>query len=89
MAMSAHNSLAHGAHARQAINARRYYTRAHSLRDDYTFDDKEGWQTINATSLNYKYETREPDKRSVATTAAAKLSLGAQYPMPSMRYGMG
>ncbi|KLO08524.1 hypothetical protein SCHPADRAFT_835226 [Schizopora paradoxa] len=73
--MSVHNSMAHSSHARQAINTRRYYSRAHSLRDDYSFDDKEGWHTVNATSLGYKQEAEEPEKRSAAK-AASKLSLG-------------
>ncbi|EKM59367.1 uncharacterized protein PHACADRAFT_169913 [Phanerochaete carnosa HHB-10118-sp] len=31
------------------------YARAHSLGDSYQFDPRDGWQTVNATNLQYKY----------------------------------
>ncbi|KAF9055204.1 hypothetical protein BDZ89DRAFT_1003944 [Hymenopellis radicata] len=31
------------------------YTTAHSLGDAYTFDARDGWTTVNATDLSYKY----------------------------------
>ncbi len=31
------------------------YTAAHSLGDAYTFDARDGWTTVNATDLGYKY----------------------------------
>lgn len=32
-----------------------HYARAHSLGDNYQFDPRDGWQTVNATNLQYKY----------------------------------
>ncbi|KAJ7179224.1 hypothetical protein C8R46DRAFT_630972 [Mycena filopes] len=44
--------------------ARSKYTQAHSLGDDsYTFDPRDGWQTFNASNLQYKYR-REPSNNS-------------------------
>ena len=38
------------------------YTRAHSLDDNYSFDPRDGWYSINATNLQYKYRRQEePD----------------------------
>jgi hypothetical protein len=31
------------------------YTKAHSLRDGYKFDPRDGWHSVNATDLSYKY----------------------------------
>ncbi|KAI0796578.1 hypothetical protein C8Q75DRAFT_741587 [Abortiporus biennis] len=31
------------------------YSKAHSLGDNYNFDPSDGWQTVNATDLQYKY----------------------------------
>lgn len=31
------------------------YSRAHSLGDNYQFDPRDGWQTVNASNLAYKY----------------------------------
>ncbi|KAI0375738.1 hypothetical protein BV20DRAFT_1110140 [Pilatotrama ljubarskyi] len=39
--------------ARMALERR--YTTPHSLGDDYTFDPRDGWQTVNTTNLLYKY----------------------------------
>ncbi len=39
------------------------YTRAHSLGKNYQFDSRDGWQTVNASNLQYKY-SREPEDES-------------------------
>jgi hypothetical protein len=31
------------------------YSRAHSLGDSYSFNPRDGWQSVNATNLQYKY----------------------------------
>lgn len=36
------------------------YSRAHSLGDDnYQFDPRDGWQTVNASNLQYKYDNED------------------------------
>ncbi|GJE84421.1 hypothetical protein PsYK624_004970 [Phanerochaete sordida] len=39
------------------------YARAHSLGDSYSFDTRDGWQSVNVTDLQYKYarDYGEPD----------------------------
>ena len=38
------------------------YTKAHSLGNNYSFDSRDGWQSINVTNLQYKYRREEgPD----------------------------
>ena len=38
------------------------YTKAHSLDNNYSFDPRDGWQSINVTNLQYKYRREEvPD----------------------------
>ncbi|KAF8913806.1 RlpA-like double-psi beta-barrel-protein domain-containing protein-containing protein [Gymnopilus junonius] len=37
------------------------YSKAYSLGDNYVFDSREGWQSINATDLNYKYRRNLPE----------------------------
>ena len=38
------------------------YTKAHSLDNNYSFDPRDGWQSINVTNLQYKYRRQEePD----------------------------
>jgi hypothetical protein len=32
------------------------YTTAHSLGDEYKFDPRDGWETVNVTNLDYKYK---------------------------------
>ncbi|KAI0776017.1 hypothetical protein BD413DRAFT_455579, partial [Trametes elegans] len=39
--------------ARMALERR--YTTAHSLGDNYVFDPRDGWETVNTTNLLYKY----------------------------------
>jgi hypothetical protein len=34
------------------------YSRAHSLGSDYTFDPRDGWETVNISRLSYKYTKR-------------------------------
>ncbi|KAI0069149.1 hypothetical protein BV25DRAFT_1986668 [Artomyces pyxidatus] len=36
----------------------RRYSRAHSLGDRYVFDVRDGWQSVNVSNLQYKYEAR-------------------------------
>jgi len=36
-------------------NLEKRYSTAHSLADNYRFDPRDGWQTINVTNLQYKY----------------------------------
>ncbi|KAK7695478.1 hypothetical protein QCA50_000114 [Cerrena zonata] len=38
------------------------YTRAHSLGDNYQFDPRDGWQTVNASNLQYKYDDQGGDE---------------------------
>ncbi|KAH9999347.1 hypothetical protein BJV77DRAFT_939845, partial [Russula vinacea] len=40
------------------------YTRVHSLGRGYTFDPRDGWQTVNVSNLSYKYNPRSPEIRS-------------------------
>jgi hypothetical protein len=35
--------------------ARSRYSKAHSLGDNYVFDPRDGWESVNATNLQYKY----------------------------------
>ena len=37
------------------------YAHAHSLGDGYLFDPRDGWETVNVTDLQYKYEYRRED----------------------------
>lgn len=37
------------------------YSTAHSLGDNYRFDPRDGWQTINVTNLQYKYSRSDKD----------------------------
>lgn len=50
-----------GASAREIDAGRmaleRKYTTAHSLGNNYVFDPRDGWQTVNTTNLGYKYDT--------------------------------
>ena len=42
--------------ARMALERR--YSTPHSLGDNYVFDPRDGWQTVNTTNLLYKYAPR-------------------------------
>ena len=35
------------------------YTKAHSLDNNYSFDPRDGWQSVNVTNLQYKYRRQE------------------------------
>lgn len=52
------------------------FDKAHSLGDNYVFDPRDGWQTVNVTNLQYKYERRSEierqDDTSVVKRAKAK-----------------
>ena len=37
------------------ITSRSYYTKAHSLGEAYDFHPRDGWQSVNVTSMPYKY----------------------------------
>jgi hypothetical protein len=39
------------------------YMRPHSLGHGYTFDPRDGWQTVNVSNLSYKYSPRSPNIR--------------------------
>ena len=39
------------------------FTKAHSLGDNYSFDPRDGWHSINATNLQYKYRRQEEEGR--------------------------
>ncbi|KAF8974207.1 RlpA-like double-psi beta-barrel-protein domain-containing protein-containing protein [Flammula alnicola] len=41
----------------RAISESKYST-AHSLGDNYSFDPRDGWQSVNVTNLDYKYRRR-------------------------------
>ena len=48
------------------------YTVAHSLGDDYSFDPRDGWQAVNVTNLDYKYQFRKehsPQRRGKGKSA--------------------
>lgn len=52
------------------------YTKAHSLEDNYNFDPRDGWESINVTDLHYKYR-RNPlfdSTNSTTSQLAAKRS---------------
>ncbi|KAI1796289.1 hypothetical protein LXA43DRAFT_1178275 [Ganoderma leucocontextum] len=42
----------------------RRYTTPHSLGDNYVFDPRDGWQTVNTTNLLYKYQRRTITKHA-------------------------
>ncbi len=46
------------------------YRRPHSLGRGYTFDPRDGWQTVNVSNLSYKYTSpRPPDIRRTTKIA--------------------
>ncbi|KAJ7179895.1 hypothetical protein C8R43DRAFT_1117243 [Mycena crocata] len=53
--------------------AKSKYTTSHSLGDSYTFDSRDGWQSFNATNLQYKYR-RESTKKDSSKKTAVKHS---------------
>ena len=46
----------------ESLEAR--YSRAHSLGDNYQFDPRDGWQTVNASDLQYKYDNTQEDEEA-------------------------
>ena len=50
--------------SRMALERR--YTTPHSLGDNYTFDPRDGWQTVNTSNLLYKYSNRDDHEDDVA-----------------------
>lgn len=45
---------------RLASEAELKYSRSHSLGDDYEFNIRDGWETVNISDLAYKYESSSP-----------------------------
>ncbi|KAI9512162.1 hypothetical protein F5148DRAFT_51988 [Russula earlei] len=41
------------------------YAKAHSLGSGYSFDPKDGWQTVNVSNLSYKHSPRSLDIRGI------------------------
>ena len=58
-------------------NLRSFYTRAHSLGDEYEFTALEGWYTINATDLGYKYNDFGKPSGHQSRKTSAKVVLSA------------
>ena len=42
------------------------YSKAHSLGDNYVFDPRDGWKSVNATNLPYKYSHNTPFNKAAA-----------------------
>lgn len=57
--------------AARAVSETSKYHKAHSLGDDYRFDPRDGWQTVNVTDLQYKYR-RDHESQLAAHRRAAK-----------------
>ena len=58
-------------------NLRSFYTRAHSLGDEYEFTALEGWYTINATDLGYKYNDSGKPSGHQSRKTSAKVVLSS------------
>ncbi|GLB33704.1 putative secreted protein [Lyophyllum shimeji] len=65
--------------------ARSRYSRAHSLGSDYQFDPRDGWTTVNATNLQYKYRRNEQSLDNATSISDQQLGKRA----PSSRVGLG
>lgn len=54
-----------------------YYTRSHSLGNDYKFDSRE-WHSVNVTNLDYKYDQplQERDKKAPGTENTGSKNMG-------------
>ena len=48
---------------------KRFYSRTHSLGDNYNFNPRE-WQTVNVTDLDYKYSGSRNRKRASSSNSA-------------------
>ncbi|RPD67062.1 hypothetical protein L226DRAFT_608312 [Lentinus tigrinus ALCF2SS1-7] len=57
-------SAAHVDAERMALERR--YSTAHSLGENYTFDPRDGWETVNTTNLAYKYNYPRGDGDTVS-----------------------
>jgi hypothetical protein len=55
--------------------AKSQYTKSHSLGDSYTFDLRDGWQTFNASNLQYKYRRESTKKDKQKTSGESALAL--------------
>ncbi|KAJ7667923.1 expansin family protein [Mycena polygramma] len=66
------SAISHGTSSRAIAKSK--YSESHSLGDSYTFDPRDGWQTLNASSLHYKYRRESTKKKK---TAVAKPKSGA------------
>ena len=60
---SSSNASASETSSAQAVSTSEY-TIAHSLGGNYTFDPRDGWQSVNVTNLQYKYRRNSSDKLS-------------------------
>ena len=50
-------------HQKHPTSTQLKYTRAYSLGNEYAFDPRDGWQTVNVSNLSYKYSPRSPKLR--------------------------
>ena len=50
-------------HQKQPTATELKYSSAHSLGSGYTFDPRDGWQTVNVSNLSYKYGQHSPNTR--------------------------
>lgn len=57
-ALSAAARASLGSPSRAVLESR--YTRPHSLGDNYVFDPRDGWETVNVTDMQYKYRRDLP-----------------------------
>lgn len=51
------------------------YTRPHSLGENYVFDQRDGWEAVNVTDLQYKYE-HSRERRSNRGQVSSKGKMG-------------
>ncbi|KAJ7276305.1 hypothetical protein B0H12DRAFT_1041198 [Mycena haematopus] len=72
--MTGASSIVHSASSRARELAKSRYSQPHSLGDSYTFDPRDGWQSFNASNLQYKYP-RESTKNDKPEASSPKLSL--------------
>ncbi|TRM68037.1 Non-catalytic module family EXPN protein [Schizophyllum amplum] len=61
-----------GSPSRAVLESR--YTRPHSLGDDYVFDPRDGWETVNVTNLQYKYRRDSPMDDSLLSGNGSSVS---------------
>ncbi|KAJ6509939.1 Non-catalytic module family EXPN protein [Mycena vitilis] len=68
-ATTAASAISHSTSSRAIAKSK--YSESHSLGDSYTFDPRDGWQTLNASSEHYKYR-RESTKKQKTAVAKPK-----------------